>query len=327
MTKIIEIPLHLPENLKLTPDQLKIELATYFYKEYNLTPEQAGKIVGFNEEDRDFFRGLLFEPGVFQTKEWATKAKSELSNLLNVYRELVAIKEVSRQFHALNQVVYLMCFGLERSLVRMMTPFEIISEDTWNQLPKMDRELLFEIRGQIQQAQRNIDTLQDILGIETGKLDLNFGEVSLREVIEAVLAELEKVKGIFEIQCEVPDNLPTIWVDKDRVNQALFNFISNIYIKGKLKIDLSVGYEGGQWVSISIADNGDGIPVDYMEHFCRRPMTLADLKRGVNNIGRFEIALGEYIIEKQGGSVKYEHQPGFGSTVTIQLPIAHQRAS
>jgi signal transduction histidine kinase len=322
----INIPLHLPENLHLTPDQLKIELATFFYKEYNLTPQQAGKLVGLNEADCEFLRVHLFEPGIFRTKEWATKAGSEMSNLLTVYQELVAIKEVARQFQGISQIVYLMCFELERSLVWMTTPFEFISEDTWNQIPGTERRLLLEIRGHAQTAKRNNELLQDILSIEIGKLEFNFGEISLREMIEAVFDELDVFKGSFELEFEIPDNLPNIWVDKHRIHQALFSFISNIVMSKNLKIKLTVEYDGGQWISIIIADNGDGFPVDHMEHFWRRPMSFADLKRGVGNIGRFEIAFGEYIIEKNGGDVKFEHQVGIGSTITIKLP-ACQNAS
>lgn len=321
MTTTINIPLHLPENLQLTPDQLKLELATYFYKEYNLTPQQAGKMVGFSEADCEFLRMHLFEPEIFRTKEWVTKAGSEMSSLLQAYQEWMATKEVTKQFQAICQIVDRICFELETSLSFIAAPFEFMPEDTWDPMSEAGRRFLLYTPSYLRGAKRNLAMLRDILNIETGKLDLTFSAVGVAEIIKAVSTELDKVKETVKFVYEIPDGVPDIWVDKEKIQQALLNFILNATVIGsKLSVHIAVDHDGSQWVRVVITDNGGGIPVDYIEHFCRKPASLG------GSIGRLEIALGEYVIEKQRGNIKFEHQPGIGTTITTQLPI-YQNAS
>jgi signal transduction histidine kinase len=75
----------------------------------------------------------------------------------------------------------------------------------------------------------------------------------------------------------------------------------------------------GEWVSLTVEDEGVGIPESDLPH-------VFDLfHRGSNVIGRFGgsgigLAGARQIIQQHGGTISVESEEGVGSTFTIRLP-------
>jgi signal transduction histidine kinase len=107
----------------------------------------------------------------------------------------------------------------------------------------------------------------DLSKIEAGKMELNMEEVDLQQALKVVMSTaigLLKDKPV-TIEQEIPAELPEIWADNTQVRQILLNLVSNAAKFTEAgTILLKAGYNA-DWVTVSVADTGLGIPQDKKE--------------------------------------------------------------
>jgi signal transduction histidine kinase len=122
-------------------------------------------------------------------------------------------------------------------------------------------------------------------------------------------------------EAEVPDNLPVIQTDPDRLAQALSNLVSNAikFTPSGGKITLTISLEKGK-LQFQIRDTGIGIPLADQHHlfvpFYRS--VQPDWKAPGLGLG---LSIAKTITESLGGQISLTSTPGQGSTFTIILPI------
>jgi len=153
-------------------------------------------------------------------------------------------------------------------------------------------------------ADRNINRLTNILNnllnlsrIESGKVELKFENITLKRVIDLTASSLRPhadVKSI-QIEVEVPEKLPAVYGDPEKIEQILTNLIGNA-IKftpdgGKILItakpfpkEKKGGY--GDRVAVSVKDTGIGIPSEHLESiFEKFHQVEISLHRSVSGTG------------------------------------------
>ena len=120
---------------------------------------------------------------------------------------------------------------------------------------------------------------------------------------------------------DVPEGLPTLLVDPDRMRQVLLNLLTNAheYCPERASIRIAARADGAN-VEISVKDDGPGIPADQLEHIFER-FTRGDagLTQRVGGTG-LGLAISRSLVELHGGSIGAESVPGEGSTFSIVLP-------
>jgi len=189
-------------------------------------------------------------------------------------------------------------------------------------------------------AERNINRLTNILNdllnlsrIESGKIDLKFENTALGEIIEIAASSLRPhadVKSI-QIDVEIPESLPTIYGDQEKIEQILTNLIGNA-IKftpngGKILIsakplfqDQRGGY--GDMVAVSVKDSGIGIPAEHLEAlFEKFHQVEGSLQRSVSGTG-LGLAITKGLVEAHQGKILVESEVEKGSTFTFTLPVS-----
>ncbi|MBU0705484.1 MAG: GAF domain-containing protein [Chloroflexi bacterium] len=209
-----------------------------------------------------------------------------------------------------------------------------------NSIIGFSRVILKEIDGPITDMQRTdlqavYDSGQHLLGlindilevskIESGKMELVFEPVNLRDIIRGVMATaiaLVKDKPDVELQQIVPENLPMINGDTRRIRQAVLNLVANatkFTKKGFIRVEVStVDTE----VIIAVVDSGIGILQDQIDMIFE-PFTQADSsttrEAGGTGLG---LSITNSFVEMHGGRMWVESELGKGSTFYIALPIA-----
>ena len=122
------------------------------------------------------------------------------------------------------------------------------------------------------------------------------------------------------------DVLPVVACSGDLLLQVFQNLLGNAikYRAGRpLEIHVSATHEGG-WRKFSIADNGIGIKPEYVRKIFGMFKRLhRDEYPGVG-IG---LAICKRIVERYGGRIWVESEPGCGATFHFTLPAAEERAS
>jgi hypothetical protein len=189
-------------------------------------------------------------------------------------------------------------------------------------------------------AERNINRLTNILNdllslsrIESGKIELNFENVELKGIIELTASSLRPQADVKSIQIEVgvPEQLPAVYGDPEKIEQILTNLIGNS-IKftaegGKILITakhLPKGKEGGYGdkVAVSVKDTGIGIPPEHLDAiFEKFHQVEGSLHRSVSGTG-LGLAITKGLVEAHQGKIWVESEVEKGSVFTFTLPLA-----
>ena len=191
-------------------------------------------------------------------------------------------------------------------------------------------------------AERNINRLTNILNdllnlsrIESGKIELKFEKVELKGVLELTASSLKPqadVKSI-QIEVEVPEQLPAVHGDQDKIEQILTNLIGNS-IKftpegGKILITAKLfskerGGAYGDFVAVSVKDTGIGIPPEHLDSIFEKFYQVeSSLHRSVSGTG-LGLAITKGLVEAHQGKIWVESEVGKGSTFTFTLPISER---
>ncbi len=115
--------------------------------------------------------------------------------------------------------------------------------------------------------------------------------------------------------------LPRILVDPDQLTQALVNLALNgiqaMSEGGVLKI-LATQEDDG--LHIAISDTGSGIPAEQLQEIFRPFYTTKYRGTGLG------LAISRGIVERNGGRLEVESEPGQGSTFTLIIETAAEGA-
>jgi PAS domain S-box-containing protein len=115
------------------------------------------------------------------------------------------------------------------------------------------------------------------------------------------------------------DPLPIIWVDQSQLLQLLQNLIGNAlkYRSAEPpRIHISARQAGPEWI-ISVKDNGIGVEPRFAEHIFTIFKRLHGQEYPGTGIG---LAICKRIVERHGGRIWVESEPGKGTTFNIALP-------
>lgn len=185
-------------------------------------------------------------------------------------------------------------------------------------------EYLDTIVNESERLTRLLNNVLDFSKIEQGKRTYHSSPASLPEIVRTAARAMEyplKQQG-FALDVRIDESLPRIRVDRDAIEQAVLNLLSNAmkYSGESRSIDLKAQREGDCAV-VQVTDRGVGIdPKDQariFEKFYRVP-TRENQSLPGTGLG---LSLVAHIAKAHGGSVRVESAPGEGSTFSIILPL------
>lgn len=120
--------------------------------------------------------------------------------------------------------------------------------------------------------------------------------------------------------------LPKVMADKARVNEVLFNLISNAitYSPKGGKIHVEIKQEGRDVVT-TVEDHGEGIPEEALGHLFSKFFRVAgELEEGSKGTG-LGLYISKAMVEAHGGRIWVESKLGVGSKFSFSLPIANEK--
>ncbi|MED4572997.1 sensor histidine kinase [Brevibacillus agri] len=172
------------------------------------------------------------------------------------------------------------------------------------------------------QVNRLVDDLMDLMKLENNEVNLAKFPVDVAEVMNRVAFSFRQEaeeKGL-QLTVEVEEELPRIYVDKDRVAQILKNLVKNALkftAAGEIRMTAKLQ---DPWVCIQVQDTGMGIGADDLNRIWERFFKV-DRGRSKNNKGTgLGLAIVKELVELHDGKCSVESVPGQGSTFTILLP-------
>ncbi len=160
--------------------------------------------------------------------------------------------------------------------------------------------------------------------------------ISVKETLEDVIEMLRMQPMMNDIQLQTQlktDALDRVCADSDQLRQVFLNLLLNsadaihtaaVQIAGRISISLHVTSETTpsrrSWLEIRISDNGPGVPAEHIQNIFDPFFTTKEPGKGTG----LGLSVSYMIIEKIGGNLTAESDPGKGTTMTVKLPLAEE---
>ncbi|HWC58377.1 MAG TPA: ATP-binding protein [Verrucomicrobiae bacterium] len=226
-------------------------------------------------------------------------------------------RDLERSNMELQQFAYVASHDLTEPLRMVVSYLELLTSRAREKLDSEDREFI----GYAVDGARRMQTLiQDLLAyarVDTRGRPLE--PTDCERVLETVLANLKL--AIQESHTVIEhDPLPTVQGDVGQLTQVFQNLIGNaIKFRGKEtpKIHVGARHENGQWI-FHIRDNGIGInPKNFDRIFVLFQRLHTRQEYPGTGMG---LAICKKIIERHGGRIWVDSQPGAGTTFFFTIP-------
>ncbi len=193
--------------------------------------------------------------------------------------------------------------------------------------PQTQEEYLDTIVNESERLTRLLNNVLDFSKMERGDRIYDPQPASLPEIVQAAARAMQYPLAQlgFKLHLEVEDGLPPVQVDRDAIEQALLNLLTNAmkYSGESREIGLRLKTQQGQAL-IQVSDQGVGIDpseqTSIFEKFYRASTPENQLIPGTG----LGLPLADHIAKAHGGRVEVHSAPGQGSTFSIHLPMETQ---
>jgi PAS domain S-box-containing protein len=189
--------------------------------------------------------------------------------------------------------------------------------------PDRTRDAMHTVRQSLEWAQRLIRDLLDVTAIEAGGLSLTR---RLEDPVLLVSRELHLLQALADersvtMRADLPERLPSVHVDADRIMQALGNLIGNALKFTPSGSTIRVGAaEVAGGVNFFVSDAGPGVPQEDLARVFDRFWTARRTSR-TRGTG-MGLAIVRGIAEAHGGRAWVEPNPGQGATFYLFIPTS-----
>lgn len=181
------------------------------------------------------------------------------------------------------------------------------------------------IRDEARRMLRIIEDLMSLSRIEADRFLAPNETVSIADVAETAVANVAGSRrgSPCEFVVRVEDDLPQVRGDRAQLIQVLDNLITNAVRYGcdrpESKVELSAT-RSGQWVVVTVADHGPGIPREHLPRLTERFYRVDPARSRESGGTGLGLAIVKHIIERHRGTLEIKSSPGEGTSVTVRLP-------
>lgn len=227
------------------------------------------------------------------------------------------VDELARSNEELEQFAYVASHDLQEPL-RMISSYLQLLERRYkgNLDDEADDFIGFAVDG----ANRMKTLIDDILTYSrVGRKAKEFAPVDCNVILRKVIANLQPVIEEKEAVI-ICDQLPTVVVDEQQINQLFQNLIANAikFCKNTPRLKITAKRTGDEWV-FSFNDNGIGIEPEQSERIFLMFQRLHS-KDDYPGTG-IGLPICKKIVERHGGRIRVESSPGEGSSFYFTIPV------
>lgn len=207
----------------------------------------------------------------------------------------------------------------------LKTPLAVLQghlESMLDGVEQPEPDKLFSMQEEVMRLTRLVGDLRDLSLAQFHQLELHLQPVELGEKTERAAEMLEPLleeKKLHFVKDLAPD-LPVRQLDPDRMNQVLYNLITNAIRYTTPGTAILLKTEGaGEKVRLTIADEGPGIPPEDLPHVFEQ-FYRGDKSRnrasGGSGIG---LSLAKSFVEAQGGHIEARNRPQGGAEFVVEI--------
>jgi len=182
--------------------------------------------------------------------------------------------------------------------------------------------------------QRLVNDLQELSRVEAGEFELNRRPLTIGDLIQQTADRLcpQFEEKEVALKVELPDGLPPVLADEDRLNQVLLNLVGNAlqYTPGGGTVTISAEASNSaqhtvglrSQLVISIRDTGIGIAPEHLPHLFTRFYRVDKSRSRAGGGSGIGLTITRHLVEAHGGHIWAESEgDGQGSTFSFSLPV------
>ena len=301
------------EVLGLTCDQLFKPLETG--EPFSRLIPQPGRREKISVELRDGRQAILAVTGARLLPPEGVEAEVAL-----VFRDVSEAEAVHRLLgHFLANVAH----EFRTPLSALAASVELLLDQAADLSTAELEELLNSVHLGVLGLQTLIDNLLESASIEAGRFRVYPRASSLAEIIAEAIRVMQPLldKHDQRLVVELPATIPVVRADSRRTLQVLVNLLSNAskYGPDDAEIEICAAVRG-DWVQLTVADAGPGVPPEAREDLFRRfvyPVSGNDRAQVGAGLG---LSVVKAIVEAHGGEVGVDDRQGGGSAFWFTLP-------
>lgn len=289
-------------------------------------PEKG--IRGFENDDKEALNGKIIhnvnDPAnvggkifIFNTIKLPLKNENgEIIGVLGIARDVTKEKEADIQ-----KTEFISAISHE-----LRTPITPIKAQTQRMLSseigkEEQKEALEIILRNTKRLDRLIQDLLEMNRIRSGKFSILKKREDINAIILESIASLEGLAKDNQTSIKfVKGKIPIINLDRDRILEVVINLMDNAIKYGGGEIEIETKREGN-YIKISVKDNGVGIPENEQEKI------FSPFYRGKKEeIRKFEgtglgLSISKAIVEAHRGKIKVKSEMGKGTEFRVILPV------
>lgn len=196
--------------------------------------------------------------------------------------------------------------------------------------PQMSEAQRLEMYAVVDEESSRLDRLIgqaiEMAQIDSASIHVQAHPESVRELIELALEEAQPLLGDRAVEVQVPENMPTVRMDRKLVRRVLRHLIENAakYSPSGSPLRISGRIEGYRLL-VSVEDHGPGIEDS------DQPFIFNKFYRGRNRNSAIPgtgmgLAIVKAIMVAHGGGIEVLSRPPRGSLFTFWLPVESERS-
>jgi PAS domain S-box-containing protein len=286
---------------------------------------RAQRLRGENPPSEYDARGLTRDGRTIWVRRRNTEIEYEgrpaiLGNLVDITEERQFEQELQSANEELKEFAHVLSHDLKTPIISIRGFVSRLIRIYGDKLDSTAMDYLSRIEASARRMDTLVSDLRSLLTI--GRIDYEFEPAFSREIVESVISILSPSLEEKHIELVVHDELPLIYCDREKIHQVFENLIGNAvkYMGDAPNPRIEIDYQDKESAhQFAIKDNGIGIdPADHKRIF--EKFERLNTIKGEEGTG-LGLAIVKRIIERHGGEIWVESEPGKGSTFYFTLPM------
>lgn len=202
---------------------------------------------------------------------------------------------------------------------------KVVLQGRAGELNETQQEFLDLAANQVEQLKGRIGELLEFNRLEAGRLSLHPEYSDLPLVVKATVQRLQiqAEQASIELVNYVTTDLPTVYMDSERISQVLTNLIENAIKAMPTGGSITIAaHTTNEAVEISVSDTGIGIPKAELSKIFGRFYQLRTKGAARNGHLGLGLTICQQIIEGHQGRIWVESEEGRGTTFSFSLPLS-----
>lgn len=265
----------------------------------------------------------------------------DTEELLVRTKMLISLKKAEAELERMRaDFMAMLVHDLRSPLIGIKNVLELLEES--DKTTPLSQEYFELVNSAQMSANRLLELVSDLLDVskyEAGNIAFDKASVPVSRFIDPILRQMEvqfRQKKV-SLSTSYTDRLPNVYVDAQKTEQVMMNFLSNALKFTKSGGVITIATEAitetlhteledlnRRFVRVNIKDNGVGISTEEIPILFKRYKQASSARLTKQKGTGLGLVICKLIVEAQGGTVGVQSEHGKGSTFSFTLPVAEE---